>query len=234
MWRGHATRRESLKRRNDLGSRLIHCTRRWGWFPLVLLAGWSLGGCATAGRRAELAQASATTQQALAWPRDFRCPFAAVITFAGRRIEAVGTLDYHTPRDFRLTATTPDGQLLFDARYNWAGCHNLHASAAVPDSAVGGMCRDVSLALERPQLTGPLHIKDGLALASRTDQYLRHFTYYFPPGVERPEKTTVLLGTFDTLTIHYRRYNARGWPVEVVFDRPYRFYRTVITLAPVE
>ncbi len=190
-----------------------------------------LGGCAnTRSRGSAATQPIAIHDGTISWPQEFRSSYSATITFMGQRIDAVGAIDFRTWRDFRLSATTPQGKLLFDARVNWAGFHNLHASAQLPDSPVGSICRDVSLALRPPEIKEPLRNKDGYLEASFEDALHRHFTYYFNRTTMQLEKTTVQRASFDTLTILFPRHDSRGWPVEMIFERPHRFYKITMTL----
>ncbi len=190
-----------------------------------------LGSCSNTGVRGGAANQPAINEGMISWPHEFRNSFLATIVFLGRRIDVAGKIDFHTWRDFRLTAATPQGKLLFDARVNWAGFHNLHTSAELPDSPVGTICRDVSLALRPPEINEPLKLKDGYAVATFEDAQLRHFTYYFNPTSKLLEKTTVqLANAFDTLTILFPQHDSRGWPMEMVFERPHRFYTITMTL----
>src|SRR5947207_2364274 len=60
------------------------------------------------------------------WPKPakgeaIKRPFFATIHAAGTRTTASGVLQYYGPRDFRITAVTEMGVILFDGRVNWAG-----------------------------------------------------------------------------------------------------------------
>jgi hypothetical protein len=202
---------------------------RWLALACLLLPAFVMAGCAGTGGHDLRGVVLTPEVVPTSWPHEFKETVTAEIVFFGKHISAVGMIDFHNARDFRLTAAGPDGKLLFDARYNWAGCHNMHRSALIPDSAVGTICRDISLALQPPNGEG-LHAKEGYDITTHTDAQLRHFTYYCHRQNAQPEKLTVQLSGFDTLTIHYRRYDARGWPTQIYIDRPYRFYSVTMTM----
>jgi predicted NBD/HSP70 family sugar kinase len=110
--------------------------------------------------------------QALArWPEvvtdkaGLKRPFFATIHVAGRRTTASGILDYHGPRDFRITAVTELGVVLFDARMNWAGISVLRQMPGLDKSLVQTLVGDLSLAFHLPSSLQGLAMKAVAALA---------------------------------------------------------------------
>src|SRR4051794_40769721 len=73
----------------------------------------------------ESVEAERVAQALAAWPEAptgssaVNRPFFTTIHIAGKRVTASGVLQFHTARDFRITAVTEMGVILFDARMNW-------------------------------------------------------------------------------------------------------------------
>src|SRR5262245_37545550 len=72
-------------------------------------------------------EADLVTAAMTQWPRTnpgdppIKRPLFATIHLADHRSTASGILEYYAPHDFRITAATEMGSILFDARMNWAG-----------------------------------------------------------------------------------------------------------------
>src|SRR5689334_19309172 len=91
---------------------------------LVILSFALLGGCQSQFKPiAEMSPTAQHVAQSLElWPEietgspGLKRPFFTTVHIAGKRTTASGVLDYHDPRDFRITAITELGVVLFDAR----------------------------------------------------------------------------------------------------------------------
>lgn len=158
------------------------------------------------------------------WPDEARRPFIATIHAAGRRVVANGVFDYHNPRDFRITTVTELGQILFDARCNWAGCKVVRTMPGLSETIVELLCRDLSLAWRIPEDAQKVEMRKNEYILMFTDAERFRFTWYFDPESGRLRRTDILLGMFDTLTVTVLSYDSRGWPVDLSLSRPARAY----------
>src|SRR4051794_17852425 len=68
--------------------------------------------------------------------------FFATVHVVGQRTTVSGVLEYYGPRDFRLTAVTELGVILFDGRMNWAGVTILRQMPGVPESVIESLFND--------------------------------------------------------------------------------------------
>lgn len=213
------------------------CLRVFLFGCLCLLA-LSLTACQTGAQKAAATQKiqrnhqgdNAKVDAALdQWPDEAKRPFFATIHAAGHRVVAVGYFDYHNPHDFRITTVTELGQILFDARCNWAGCKVVRIMPGLSETIVELLCRDLSLAWRIPDQAKGLEIRKNELMMSQTDGEHFHFTYYFDPESGRLKRNEIQLGLFDTLTVNVQKYDARGWPTELVLSRPARAYTIQLT-----
>jgi hypothetical protein len=175
-------------------------------------------------------QAQLVKQSLELWPEipagssGLKRPFFATIHLAGRRTTVSGILDYHNPRDFRLTAITEMGIVLFDARMNWAGVTVLRQMPGLDKSIVATLVTDLSRAFQLPASLDGLSEKGGQLLLRRTESDTYRYNWLFDPRSGRLRETDVDMGAFDALRIQYLRYNSRGWPEELTVTRKARFY----------
>src|SRR5437868_4366641 len=103
---------------------------KWLAYVLMVLLSASFAGCEAVPWAKSISLQSpdaARVQASLAnWPKpapggELRRPFFATMHVAGIRTTAQGILEYRGPRDFRVTAVTEMGVILFDGRVNWGG-----------------------------------------------------------------------------------------------------------------
>lgn len=158
------------------------------------------------------------------WPEEAKRPFFATIHAAGRRVVAIGVFDYHNSHDFRITTVTELGQILFDARCNWAGCKVVRTMPGLPENVIEMLCRDLSLAWRIPSEVRNMELKKNEWVYTYVDAERFHFTHYFNPDDGRLKRTEIQLGVFDTLTVDVQSYDSQGWPTELVLSRPARAY----------
>jgi len=163
---------------------------------------------------------SQLVRQALAdWPQPspgaaLRRPFFVDIHAAGFRATATGILEYHGPRDFRITAIADGGGILFDGRVNWAGVLILRQMPGLDTNALEALLADLSRAFDPPaELRGLKAGDQKMALARRLGDD-RDYTWIFDRGDGRLLEATVTQG-LDTLQVDYRGYSSRGWPQEL-------------------
>jgi hypothetical protein len=152
-------------------------------------------------------------------------PFFATIRIVGQRTTASGVLDYHNPRDFRITAATELGVILFDARMNWAGVTVLRQMPGLPKPSVEALVGDLSTAFHLPASLDGLVSQGGDTLVlKRTEADTHKYTWTFDGSTGRLKQIDVDLGAFDTLHIQFKAYDGRGWPEELAVSRKARFY----------
>jgi len=189
-------------------------------------------GCGTipATPIAALSPEAQRVAQSTLWPNiPAKRPFSITIHIAGRRTTATGVLDYHDPRDFRITAATELGNVLFDVRVNWTGVTVLRTMPGIDASIVEAFVRNLSRAMTLPDsLEGLTLARDQLLL--RRNGYL----WTFDANTDRLKTTEITMGTFDTLRIEYLRYDHRGWPREIAITRRARFYSITLTFTDAE
>jgi hypothetical protein len=155
--------------------------------------------------------------------------FFATIHIAGRRTTASGILSFHNARDFRITAVTEMGVILFDGRMNWAGVTILRSMPGVDESIVGTLVHDLAIAFQLPtSLTGS-STKDGALVVKQTGADTNKYAWTFDSHSGHLRSTDVSLGLFDTLHIDYLRYNTQGWPQEMTVSRKARLYTISFT-----
>jgi hypothetical protein len=211
-----------------------------GWLTMAtgLIAAAFFAGCQASHTVAVSAMSpeSQRVSQALeAWPEapvgapGLKRPFFTTIHLAGKRVTASGVLEYHSARDFRITAATELGVILFDARMNWAGVTVLRQMPGLDKLIVDSVVRDLSKAFELPASLDGLGQQGNVLLLSHTDAESNHYTWVFDPSSGRLRETAVKLGAFDTLLVEYPRYNAHGWPEEMTLTRKARFYMINLT-----
>jgi hypothetical protein len=156
-------------------------------------------------------------------------PFFATIHIAGRRTTASGVLEYHGPLDFRLTAATEMGVVLFDGRVNWAGVTVLRSMPGLERSLVEILLKDMSRAFDLPPSLEGISISPRKLTLEKTLADTHRYTWTFDPDTGQLRSTSVDLGLLDTLTVDYRSYNARGWPEDVLITRKARFLEVAFT-----
>ena len=156
-------------------------------------------------------------------------PFFATIHIVGKRTTASGVLDYHNPRDFRVTAVTEMGMILFDARMNWAGVTVLRQMPGLDKSVVAILIEDLARAFQLPDSLEGLGEKGTKLVLRQSLSDNTKITWLFDAQSGRLRQTDVDMGAFDTLHIEYQRYNSRGWPEEMAVTRKARFYNIAFT-----
>jgi hypothetical protein len=203
-----------------------------------LIAAMGLAGCQSAPTVAVSAmspEAQRVSEALGAWPEAavgapaIKRPFFTTIHLAGRRVTASGVLAYHSARDFRITAATELGVILFDARMNWAGVTVLRQMPGLDRMIVDSLVRDLSKAFRLPESIDGLGRQGNMLVLTHTDAESNDYTWEFDPASGRLRETEVKLGTFDTLLVDFRRYNAHGWPEEMTLTRKARFYTINLT-----
>jgi hypothetical protein len=144
--------------------------------------------------------------------------FFATIHAAGHRTTATGVMQYFGPRDFRLTAATELGAVLFDARVNWAGVTVLRNMPGLDKVIVEQLILDLSRAFELPGDLDGLSVGSDKIVLRKTLADTHKYTWTFDEA--GPLRTTdIELGTFDTLHVEFRSYNSRGWPEDLKVTR---------------
>jgi hypothetical protein len=151
-------------------------------------------------------------------------PFFATIHAAGMRTTASGMLEYHGSRDFRVTAVTEMGVILFDGRVNWAGATVIRQMPGLDATVIETLLSDLTRGFELPaDLAGLKAADDKLALELHLADTHR-YTWTFSRDDGRLLQTDVNLGLFDTLRITFRKYTPAGWPEEMQVVRKARLY----------
>lgn len=156
-------------------------------------------------------------------------PFFTTIHAAGQRTTASGILEYYGPRDFRITAATEMGVILFDARMNWAGVTVLRQMPGLSSYIVETLVGDLSRALELPDKLDGLEAGDEKMILKKRSADTHQYTWIFDRATGKLLQTDVDLGTFDTLHITFRGYTATGWPEDVEMVRKARMYDVSFT-----
>jgi hypothetical protein len=177
-----------------------------------------------------------------AWPKSasdapaIKRPFFATIHIAGHRTTASGLLQYHNARDFRITAATEMGVILFDGRMNWAGVNVLRSMPGIDRGIIGTLITDLTTAFQLPESLKGIEAKGAAATGGPTALVLKkqgadtdHYTWTFDARTGRLRTLEVDKGLFDTLHIDYVRYDARGWPQEMTVTRKARLYTISFT-----
>jgi hypothetical protein len=188
---------------------------------VMVLAGAALAACGAVPDARPIALDSPEVQRVRAalagWPRPgaeapLRRSFAAGVRLGDLRVAAHGTVEYYAPRDFRVTAATEDGALVFDGRVNWGGAILLRGRPGLDAGAFEALLADMVRAFEMPaELEGIEAGATKMALTFRkADGY--DYTWIFDRADGRLRETEVDLGLFDTLRITYGDYSAQGWP----------------------
>lgn len=214
----------------------VASTLRRSFAPLLLLAFFFLPACSTdllvpmTRPTTGSAPTAPQVQAALAqWPQQARRPFFATIHAAGHRVTASGVLDYHSPYDFRITTITELGQILFDARYNWAGVHVLRIMPDLSPTVVETLCHDISLSLRPPPSLEALQVRshDSLLVLTSSEHYT--FTYDFANPDAQLHTLDIKMGAFDTLYVTFPQYTPAGAPKQISLARPLRAYSITLT-----
>jgi hypothetical protein len=151
-----------------------------------------------------------------------RRTFFTTLHWGGQRVTAQGVMNYYGPRDFRMTAVTELGVILFDGRINWGGVTVLRSFPGLDKGVVESLIRDISRGLELPEsLAGLAGNTQALYLRKTLSDTHRH-TWTFDLGTGVLRSTEVKLGMTDTLYVDYKAYDSRGWPEEVAVRRQAR------------
>jgi hypothetical protein len=162
------------------------------------------------------------------WPRPavgaaLRRPFQATIHAAGLPHAVAGVLEYYGPRDFRITAVTETGAILFDGRVTWAGVTILRQASGIGAGVAEALLGDLTHAFELPADLRGLKAGDEKLVLRRRLGDERDYTWIFNRGDGRILEAAVARG-FDTLHVFYRGYSAGGWPEELHVVRWARQY----------
>jgi hypothetical protein len=170
------------------------------------------------------------------WPKvdvglpGLKRPFFATIHISGRRITASGILDYHSHRDFRITAVSELGLVLFDARMNWAGVTVLRRMPELPKVIVQTFVEDMSLIFKLPATLKDLVRKGDEIVLERTEDG-SDYRWSFNPSTGRLMQTEVDRGFADKLIADFRRYTDQGWPDDFTVTRQARGYSLSLTFS---
>lgn len=203
---------------------------------LLMLAVALFAGCENAPIRSlepvELSPEAVRVQAVLdQWPREFKHDFAATFNFFGKDFTGTGTLDVHSPRDFRIKCSSRSGKPIFDARMNWAGITVLHARNAVERGMVESLMRDIRMALEPPANLELLRENAGGYELRYSDAELYRHEYKFDKDFRLVE-TEIDYAPRDSVIIKFDRHTPEG-PQQVQIHRPARLYRVTIEFKPV-
>jgi len=158
------------------------------------------------------------------WPAVTKRTFFTTITALGNRVTASGIFEYEGPRDFRMTAITENGMILFDARRNWAGTHVMRSMPGLDTGIVEQIVRDLSLGWRMPENFERMRQSGQTTLVQDLTADGLKATYTFGGHPLVLQKSQFSIGTLDTLSITYKTYDARGWPKDLSVQRPARFY----------
>jgi hypothetical protein len=207
-------------------------------YMLGLVAAVCLAGCESIpGARAISLQSpdAVRVRASLAnWPRpepggELRRPFFATMRVAGIRTTAQGILEYRGPRNFRVTAVTEMGVILFDGRVDWGGVTVLRQMPGLQTAAIEAMLTDMVRAFDLPKDLDGLKAGDSKLVISRKLADTHDYTWIFNREDGRLMQTEVSLGLLDTLRIGYEGYTARGWPKDLQVARRARLYDVSFT-----
>jgi hypothetical protein len=210
---------------------------RWAVSAFVVMA-IAVGGCQTE----RMLNVSAPTpemqrvQLAMAeWPHApsdapaINRTFFATIHIAGHRTTASGVLQFHNPRDFRITAATEMGVILFDGRINWAGVTVLRTMPGIDRSIIASLLTDLTTAFQLPDSLKGIEAKGGNPSGGGSPSELvlkrqggdtNHYTWVFDPTTGRLRTLDVEMSLFNSIHIEYLRYNSSGWPQEMTLKAP--------------
>jgi hypothetical protein len=214
---------------------------RYALIGLALL-GLSVSGCETpsvvnvSAPSPEMQRAQAAMAEWPNVPADapaLKRSFFATIHIAGHRTTASGLLQFHNARDFRITAATEMGVILFDGRMNWAGVMVLRTMPGIDPGIIESLLKDLATAFQLPESLNGIQTKGSGAAAElmlkRQGADTDHYTWIFDGSTGRLRETDVDKGLFDTLHIQYLRYDMRGWPEEMTVARKARLYTISFT-----
>ncbi len=168
-----------------------------------------------------------------AWPHApadaaaIKRPFFATIHIAGHRTTASGLLQYHNSRDFRITAATEMGVILFDGRMNWAGVQVLRSMPGIDRSIIASLLTDLTTAFQLPESLKGIEAKGttpagapALLVLKKQCADTNHYAWTFDAHTGRLRTLDVDMSLFKSLHIDYLRYDARGWPQELALKAP--------------
>ncbi|HEX5105545.1 MAG TPA: hypothetical protein VFV87_17120 [Pirellulaceae bacterium] len=155
--------------------------------------------------------------------------FFATFHAAGQRTTASGVLQYYGPRDFRITAATELGVLLFDGRVDWAGVHVIRHMSGLDEGIVATLITDLSRAFDMPDDLEGLAASNDKMLLKRKRGDGHTTTWTFDRSTGRLMRTDIDMGFLDTLHIEYRAYAAQGWPSDLYVQRRARLYDISLT-----
>jgi hypothetical protein len=173
-------------------------------------------------------------QSALAaWPHApadapaIKRPFFTTIHIAGHRTTASGLLQFHSPRDFRITAATEMGVILFDGRMNWAGVTVLRSMPGIDRSLIASLLTDLTTAFQLPDSLRGIEARGRTPTGEPAQLLLKkqgadtnHYTWTFDAKTGRLRTLDVDMSLFKSLHIDYLRYDDRGWPQEITIKAP--------------
>lgn len=203
---------------------------------LAVLLVVMVGGCAAPGKTPALTADAGpppsvqAVEGALARERSTQLrTFFGTIRAAGNRTTAQGVLDFESPGDFRVSALTEVGQVLFDARHSWAGNRVLRALPGVGKAMVEPLVEDMALAFRKPPLQREVEVKEDRTVVRGTTPEGWKVTYEFVGPEALLRRMEVQRGWLDKLTVTYGAYDETGWPVEMRLARPGRFYEMDIS-----
>lgn len=205
---------------------------RYALKSAALLFAAALAACAapTIHIAAQSPEAQKISAALSAWPEapsdsaGIKRPFFATIHIAGKRTTASGLLEFHNARDFRITAVTEMGVILFDARFNWAGVTLLRQMPGLPSGIVSSLVKDIGVAFDKPDSLASLGRKNNNLVVSIVEADTHRYTWTFDSTSGRVRQVDVDMGILDDLKIEYKAYNALGWPQELTISRPASLY----------
>jgi hypothetical protein len=168
------------------------------------------------------------------WPRPakgaaVKRPFFATIHAAGTRTTASGMLEYYGPHDFRLTAVTEMGVILFDGRVNWAGVTVLRQMPGLDKGVIETLLEDLARGFDVPAALDGIKAGDSRMILERKLGDTHKYSWIFDRDSGRLRETDVELGFLDTLHINFNGYTAQGWPGEMTVVRKARLYDVAFT-----
>jgi hypothetical protein len=153
-----------------------------------------------------------------------RLPFVASFRIGNVRQTAAGVLEYHAPRDFRLTVGSDSGTVLFDGRVNWAGVTILRHRPDMDVGALEAFFADLVRALEPPATLDGLEAGAQWMILTRRMGDTHRYTWIFDRVDGKLVNAAVEMDVFDTLHIEYGTNLADGWPAELYLERRAKDY----------
>jgi hypothetical protein len=161
-----------------------------------------------------------------------RLALMARFRIGGVQRTAPGFLEYHGPRDFRVTVASESGAVLFDGRVNWAGVTILRHRPEFEVQSLEALFADLARAFEPPMTLDGLEAGAQRMVLTRRMGDTYRYTWIFDRADGDLVNAEVELDVFDTLRIDYGRHLPGGWPAELHLARGAKEYDVNLAFAP--